>query len=111
MNIKNIRIRSKSEQPVELRLEKKGAGPVLASDITLANDIEVVNPDAVICNIDDPKANVIIDFVVETGRGYRTIEESSSNRLFRIMASDYAALNKVPAPLRRLLRCHLPGRC
>lgn len=98
LNLKNVRVRAHNDEPVELRLEKKGAGVVTAADIKLSGDIEVVNPDAVICTIDDPKASVIIDLVVETGRGYRTIDESSGKRIH----SDMIALDAIFSPVLRV---------
>lgn len=96
--LKNVRVRATSDRPVELRLDKKGAGNVLASDIKLSGDMEVINPDAVICTIDDPKGSVVMDLVVEIGRGYRTIEESSKDRLH----SDMIALDAVFSPVLRV---------
>lgn len=98
LNLKNVRIRSYQDEPVELRLEKKGAGVVTAADIKGVNDLEIINPETVICTIDDPKGSVIIDLVVETGRGYRTIEESSTNRVH----SDMIALDAVFSPVLRV---------
>lgn len=98
LNLKNVRLRVQQEGAIELRLEKKGAGVVTAADIKLVNDVEVVNPDAVICTIDDPKASVVIDLVVESGRGYRTIEESGEKRLH----SDMIALDAVFSPVQRV---------
>lgn len=98
LNLKNVRVSAHNDKPVELRLEKKGAGPVTASDIKLTDDIEVVNPDAVICTIDDPKASVVMDLVVETGRGYRTIEESGNARLH----GDMIALDAIFSPVLRV---------
>jgi DNA-directed RNA polymerase subunit alpha len=98
LNLKNIRVRSESEDAVELRLEKKGAGVVTAADIKANADVEIVNPDAVICTIDDPKASIIIDLVVESGRGYRTIEESGEKRLH----SDMIALDAFFSPVQRV---------
>ncbi len=97
MNLKNVRVKSFSDEPVELHLEKKG-GVVTAADIKTTADVEVVNPDAVICTIDDPKVTVKIDLIVETGRGYRTIEESSENRLH----SDMIALDAMFNPVLRV---------
>jgi DNA-directed RNA polymerase subunit alpha len=77
LNLKGINFKVHTDEPVELRLEKKGAGPVLAADIKTTADVEVINQDQVICTIDNPKASVVIDLVVEAGRGYQTIEESS----------------------------------
>ncbi len=98
LNIKAIRLRSASDEPVEVSLEKKGAGTVTAGDIKLTADVEVVNPDAVICTIDDPKASIKIHFVVESGRGYRTLEESSNKRIH----SDMIALDAFFSPVQRV---------
>lgn len=98
LNLKGVRLVSHADQPVEVRIEKKGAGPVTAGDIKTTADIEVVNPDHVICTIDDPKKSIIFDLVVETGRGYRTIEESSTERLH----SDMIALDAMFSPVLRV---------
>ena len=98
LNFKSVRVRSHSEEPVELRLEKKGAGVVTAADIKTTADVEIVNPDAVICTIDDPKTSLTIDLVVESGRGYRTIEESGEKRVH----SDMIALDAFFSPVQRV---------
>lgn len=98
LNLKNVRLKVHTDEPIELRLEKKGAGSILAGDIKTTADVEVVNPDQVIATIDDPKKSVVIDLVVESGRGYRTIEESSAERLH----SDMIALDAVFSPVLRV---------
>ena len=98
LNVKNIRVKAFSDKPIELRLEKKGAGVVTAADIKTIDDVEVVNPDQVICTIDDPKKSVLIDFVVETGRGYQTIEDSSAQRIH----SDMIAVDAIFSPVLRV---------
>ncbi|AKM80038.1 TPA: DNA-directed RNA polymerase subunit alpha [Candidatus Saccharibacteria bacterium] len=98
LNLKNVRLKVHSDQPIELRLEKKGAGVVTAADIKASADVEIVNPDQVIATIDDPKKSLIVDLVVESGRGYRTIEDSSISRLH----SDMIALDAVFSPVLRV---------
>ena len=98
LNLKNVRLKVHTDQPIELRLEKKGAGVITAGDITASADVEIVNPEQVIATIDDPKKSVIFDLVVEAGRGYRTIEESSESRLH----SDMIALDAVFSPVLRV---------
>lgn len=98
LNVKAIRLRSASNDPVEVSLEKKGAGVVTAGDIKLTADVEVVNPEAVICTIDDPKGSVQIHFVVESGRGYRTLEDSSNKRIH----GDMIALDAFFSPVQRV---------
>lgn len=98
LNLKNVRLKVHSDQPIELRLEKKGAGVVTAADIKTTADVEIINKDQVIATIDDPKKSVVIDLVVEAGRGYRTIEDSSEERLH----SDMIALDAVFSPVLRV---------
>lgn len=98
LNLKNVRVKVHTDEPVELRLDKKGAGSVTAGDIKANADVEIINPEQVIATIDDPKASVQMDIVAESGRGYRTIEESSENRLH----SDMIALDAVFTPVLRV---------
>lgn len=98
LNLKSINVKCHSDEPVELRLEKKGAGTVTANDIKTTADVEVMNPNQVICTIDDPKKSIVIDLVIDTGRGYQTIEDSSSSRLH----SDMIALDAMFSPVTRV---------
>ncbi|NCU30479.1 DNA-directed RNA polymerase subunit alpha [Candidatus Saccharibacteria bacterium] len=98
LNVKSIRLKSDSDSPVELSLTKKGSGTVTAGDIKLTADVEIVNPEQVICTIDDPKGSVTMHFVVESGRGYRTLEESSEARIH----SDMIALDAFFSPVQRV---------
>ena len=98
LNLKNIKFRNIGDEPVELTISKKGSGAVTANDIKTTGDIEVVNPKALVATIDDPKVTLTIDIVVESGRGYRTIEEASSTRLH----SDMIALDAIFSPVSRV---------
>lgn len=98
LNLKAVNLSVHVDQPIELRIEKKGTGTVTAGDIKTNADVEVVNPDQIICTIDDPKATAVIDIVVEAGRGYYDIETSSNNRLH----SDMVALDAAFSPVRRV---------
>ncbi|MDN5275772.1 MAG: rpoA [Candidatus Saccharibacteria bacterium] len=98
LNLKNVRLRVHTDEPVEIRLEKKGAGVVTAADIKTTSDVEVINPEQVIATIDDPKTSLLMDIVAESGRGYETIEESSVNRLH----SDMIAIDAMYSPVLRV---------
>ena len=97
LNLKGVRLRVHTNEPVELRLEKTG-GVITAGDIQANGEVEVVNPDHIIATIDDPKKTVIMDLVAEAGRGYQTIEDSSESRLH----SDMIALDAVFTPVLRV---------
>lgn len=98
LNIKNVKFKTYTDEPIELRLEKKGAGPVTAGDIKTTADVEVINKDQLICTIDDPKKSLLMDLVVESGRGYQTIEKASANRLH----SDMIAVDAIFSPVLRV---------
>lgn len=98
LNLKGVKVISHSDEPVEVRLEKKGGGVVTAADIKTTADVEVVNTDHVICTIDDPKTTVVIDLVIESGRGYHSIEDASKGRLH----SDMIALDAMFSPVTRV---------
>lgn len=97
LNLKGVRLRVHTDEPVELRLEKTG-GVITAGDIQANGEVEVVNPGHIIATIDDPNKTVIMDLVAEAGRGYQTIEESSANRLH----SDMIALDAIFTPVLRV---------
>lgn len=98
LNLKNVCLKVHSDEPIELRLEKKGAGVITAGDIKTTADVEVINKDQVIATIDDPKKSIVMDLIAEAGRGYRTIEESSVSRVH----SDMIALDAVFSPVLRV---------
>ncbi len=97
LNFKRLRFRVYGEDAQTVRIVKKGKGVVTAKDIQVNADVEVVNPDQVIATIDDDKGSFIVDLVVETGRGYRTIEESTVKK-----QSDFIALDAIFSPVVRV---------
>lgn len=97
LNLKRLRFRVYGDDAQTLRIVKKGKGVVTARNIQGNADVEVVNADQVIATLDDDKANLVIDLVVETGRGYRTIEESTAKK-----QSDFIALDAIFSPVVRV---------
>ncbi|MBQ9018400.1 DNA-directed RNA polymerase subunit alpha [Candidatus Saccharibacteria bacterium] len=106
LNLKNIRFKCHTDAPVELTLEMKGDKQsekdgdkrVVAGDIKLPADVEIANPNQVICHIDDPKYTLKMHFVVESGRGYLTIDRASEERIH----SDMIAIDAVFTPVLRV---------
>ena len=96
-NLKGIQFRVFADEPQTVRIVKSGKGIVTAADIQTNADVEVVNPKHVIATIDDDKAKFTVDLVVETGRGYRTVEEVTSKK-----ASDFIAVDAIFSPVVRV---------
>jgi DNA-directed RNA polymerase subunit alpha len=69
LNVKEIALKMQAEGPKRLTLHKQGPGAVTAGDIKVTGDIEVLNPDLVLCHLDDG-AEINIEFTVNTGKGY-----------------------------------------
>ncbi len=69
LNIKNLAIKSSSNGPKKIVLDIKGPKEVKAKDITLTSEIEILNPEQVICNLDE-KTNFHMELIVNTGKGY-----------------------------------------
>ena len=69
LNIKQIALRMHAEGPKRLALRKMGPGEVRAGDIEQIADIEVLNPDHVLCTLDEG-IEIRMEFTVNTGKGY-----------------------------------------
>jgi len=69
LNVKNLAIKSSVNSPKKIILDVKGPKEVKAKDITLAAEIEILNPEQVICNLDE-KTNFHMELIVDTGKGY-----------------------------------------
>ena len=95
LNLKNIKFKAHTDSPVELRLEKTGAGIITAKDIQANAEMEVVNPDQIIATIDDDKTKFAMDIIVESGHGYKTIEEASEDRIHSDMIAVDAIFTSV----------------
>jgi DNA-directed RNA polymerase subunit alpha len=82
LNLKAVAIKMHSRDSAELRLNKRGPGPVTAGDIQVDHDIEIVNPDLVIAHLTQA-GSLSMTLKIEKGRGYRpavqraAFEESS----------------------------------
>lgn len=71
LNLKEVSVKLHGREEVMLHLSKKGPGPVLASDIQLEHDVEIVNPEHVIAHLNDA-GSLEMTLKVALGRGYQT---------------------------------------
>lgn len=69
LNVKEIAIRMEGEGPKRMVVRKEGPGVVTAGDIQTVGDVEILNPDHVICTLDEG-AEIRMEFTVNTGKGY-----------------------------------------
>ena len=69
LNIKGLSLRMNGEGPKRISLKAKGPCTVTAGMIEAGHDIEILNPDLVICTLDN-KANIDMELIVAHGKGY-----------------------------------------
>jgi len=79
LNLKELAIVMHARNEATLTLSKKGAGPVLASDITLDHDVEISNPDHVIANLNkDGEINMTLKIAKGIGYEPTTVRNNES---------------------------------
>jgi DNA-directed RNA polymerase subunit alpha len=81
LNLKQMAVKSHSEQPVTLSLSKKGIGAVTAADFAKNSDVDVANPDLVIAHITDKDYTLDMEITVGRGRGYVQVSEKETKQL------------------------------
>tara|TARA_B100000427_G_scaffold224578_1_gene188261 strand:- start:31 stop:1059 length:1029 start_codon:yes stop_codon:yes gene_type:complete len=69
LNVKSLALKSKSEGIKKLILDAKGPGEIKASDINQIPDVEILNPNLVICNLDE-NTKFHMELSVNSGKGY-----------------------------------------
>lgn len=94
--LKQLRFKFDAEEPVVLKLTKKGKGQVTAADIAKTTGVEVVNGDLVICNLTDSKASLDMEIQVEAGVDYLQAPEQKN------LSSNMIPLDTVFSPVARV---------
>src|SRR5438094_5266744 len=75
LNIKDIAIRMQGDGPKRMVVKKQGPGAVTAGDIQTVGDIVVLNPNLVLCTLDEG-AEIRMEFTVNTAKGYVPAERN-----------------------------------
>lgn len=81
LNLKSLRLKLFTDEPVRLKLISKGKKIIRAADIEKNSNVEIVNPDLKIAEATDEKAELEMDIIVEKGRGYVPTEQKESKDL------------------------------
>lgn len=72
LNIKGVVFKLHGRTEASVTLKKSGSGPVRAGDIELPHDVEIINPEHIICHLAD-KGSIEMEIKVEQGRGYQSV--------------------------------------
>jgi DNA-directed RNA polymerase subunit alpha len=96
LNLKDLVLRCSADEPVTLRLDKRGPGDVLASDIQVTSDVEVLNGDLHLATV-NAKGRLAVDLTVEQGRGYLSAERNKKTSTIGVIPVD-----AIFSPVRRV---------
>jgi DNA-directed RNA polymerase subunit alpha len=96
LNLKDLVLRCESEEPVTLRLDKRGPTDVTAADIQVTADVEVLNPDLHLATV-NAKGRLALDLTVEQGRGYLSAERNKRTSTIGVIPVD-----AIFSPVRRV---------
>jgi DNA-directed RNA polymerase subunit alpha len=75
LNLKKLRLKTFTEDPITLLLDVKGPADVRASNVQATSDVEIVNPDLYICTL-AAKGHLRMELNVERGKGYVPAERN-----------------------------------
>lgn len=96
LNLKKVRLKAYSEQPVSIELEVRGSREVTAGDLQVPSGLEVVNPDQYLATLDGPDAVLHAEMIVERGKRYLPQDQNESLDIGTI------PIDAVFSPIRRV---------
>ncbi|XBC42215.1 MAG: DNA-directed RNA polymerase subunit alpha [Buchnera aphidicola (Meitanaphis elongallis)] len=102
LNLKGLAVKLYGKDQVILTLNKFGVGVVKASDINHNSDVEIVNPEHVICNLTYDNASIVMRIKIERGRGYVTAA-SRMNLIDREHAIGRLLIDACYSPIERIV--------
>lgn len=97
LNIKQVNLRYLGETDSIVRLAATEEGVVTAGDISTNGDVEILNPEQVICTL-SAGSKVAVEMIVRHGRGYVPADENRSEE----MPVGFIAIDSIFAPVRRV---------
>ena len=99
LNLKGIAVVLHNQDEAVITLSKNGSGQVTAGDFQLSQDVEIANPDHVVCSLNDNGA-IQLEARVTRGRGYvpvDSLEEEEESRPIGVLRMDatYSPMRRV----------------
>jgi len=96
LNLKEVVLRSESDDPVVVRIDVRGPAQVTARDIQVTSDVECVDPDIYIATVDE-RGRLAADLTVERGKGYLPVDRPKGSTPIGVLP-----LDGIFSPVRRV---------
>ena len=100
LNLKGVAVRLHSASAT-IRLAREGAGEVRAGDFQLTQDVEIANPEHVICTLNENGA-IRLEATVTRGRGYQPVEYGEGEEEEETRRTGVLRLDASYSPMRRV---------
>ena len=78
LNVKSLSIKVMSKEEKKLVLDVKGPGEIKAKDIQTNPDVKILNPDLVLCHLDE-NTKFHMELIASNGKGYRPAEKNKKD--------------------------------
>jgi DNA-directed RNA polymerase subunit alpha len=75
LQVKQLRLKLHGVESTRLSLKHRGVGTVTAADILCPPEVQLMNEGLYLFTVDDPNADIEMEFEVRSGRGYSAAEE------------------------------------
>lgn len=98
LNLKMLELKLGVHEQRRFYIRKKGEGPVTAGDISGEGQLEVLNPEQVICTITDPEIELYIELLIQRGLGYVPAEEFEKD----VDELDVIPVDAIFSPIKRV---------
>jgi len=99
MNLKQLRFRDHSGEPVKATLKVKGDKKVKGSDFKIPSQLELINKDAHIATLTSAKAELEMEIQIEKGIGYEPVERRKQDKKLEI---GVIAMDAIYTPVKRV---------
>lgn len=96
LNLKQLRLKVHSTEPVRLTLQAKGEKVVTAAEIKTTSDVEIINKDLQIATLTDKNATFEMELLVSQGRGYVPTEAMEEQN----QETDIILLDSIFTPMK-----------
>ncbi len=96
LNLKQVRFRQYTADPLTLKISKKGPGKVTAADIITSDRVEVLNPEQHVATL-GANGNFVAEIVVTFGRGYVPVENREGD-----LSIGFIGVDALHSPIRKV---------
>jgi DNA-directed RNA polymerase subunit alpha len=96
LNLKDMLVRLDDDEPVTMRIDKRGPGEATAADIQARAGVEILNPDLHLAGL-NAKGRLALDITVERGRGYVSADRNKRSPTIGVIPVD-----SIFSPVRRV---------